>query len=273
MNLELKLLDNSYDYLNNALFYYNEANLDEGHEQGQADLETKKKWKTGFVLLVQSLELLLKEILSRINAILIYENIDIQISIDTKTVSFQKAIQRIINLKGDLISIEQRDFMLKCGEIRNQFIHYKVEYNSIDIKRKFCKLVEIYSKIHKQTIKSKIILWDQNNFYYKEAIKKAKDFYVYRGIEFSKKELEKFKKEIEKNKKYNHYYDKSGNLFRRIKFGDEDLEFKFNYKYCPDCVTKIGEFHLNSCDIEKCAKCRGQLLTCGCIEGMCYIEE
>ena len=41
MDLQLDLLENSYDFLNNALFYYNKANLDDGHEEGQADLETK----------------------------------------------------------------------------------------------------------------------------------------------------------------------------------------------------------------------------------------
>ena len=53
MNLELDLLDNSYDFLNNALFYYNKANLDDGHAKGQANLETKKKLKTAFILLDQ----------------------------------------------------------------------------------------------------------------------------------------------------------------------------------------------------------------------------
>lgn len=274
MNLELDLLDNSYDFLNNALFYYNSANLDEGHEEGQADLETKKQWKTGFILLVQSMELLLKEVLRRTNAILVYENIDIPISSDMKTVSFQKAVQRIINLKNALISSEQRDFILNCGEIRNKFIHYKVEYNSIEIKRKFCKLVEIYSEIHRRTIRTKVVLWKNNEFFYKDSIKKAKDFYVYRGIEFSKKELEKFKKEIKTNSEYNYYYDENDNVFPRIKFGsEEDGAFSSNDKYCPDCIAKLGEYHMDLCDIEQCPKCGGQLLSCDCIKGMCYIEE
>lgn len=221
MELKLNLLENSYDFLDNALHYYNWANQDDGHELEQADLNTKKKWKTSFIFLVQSFELLLKEVLNRINPILIYENIDIPITDNSKTISFQKSIQRISNLKNNLISLEQIQFILKCGEIRNQYTHYKVEYNSIQIKKKFCKLLEIYHYIHNKVIKSKVIISNINSFYYKDALKKAKDFYVFRGIELTKKELEKFQKEIENNSKYNYYYDNEDNLYPRIKWGDE----------------------------------------------------
>ena len=99
MDLQLDLLENSYDFLNNALFYYNKANLDDGHEEGQADLKTKLFWKTGFILLVQSLELILKEALRRTSEVLVYENIDTPFSSDSKTISFQKSVQRNIKFK------------------------------------------------------------------------------------------------------------------------------------------------------------------------------
>lgn len=273
MNLELNLLDNSYDFLNNALLYYNRANLDEGHAKGQAYFEVKRNWKTAFILLMQSVELLLKEILRKTNAILVYENIDIPINDGLKTVSLNKAVQRIINLKEGLISIEQKEFILKCNEIRNQFIHYKVEYNSIDIKKKFCTLVDIYSKIHRKAIRSKVNVLEENEFFYKDAKRKAKDFYVYRGIEFSKKELEKFKNEIKENSDYDYYYDKEDNIYNRIKFGEEDGWNLEDHIYCPDCIAKRGEYHMELCDIEICPKCGGQLISCGCIMGMCSLED
>ena len=52
MKLQLDLLDNSYGYLNNALFYYNKTILYNGHEEEQADLKIKLFLKTGFLLLV-----------------------------------------------------------------------------------------------------------------------------------------------------------------------------------------------------------------------------
>lgn len=33
---------------------------------------------------------------------------------------------------------------------------------------------------------------------------------------------------------------------------------------CPDCGCKTGEYHLKSCDIERCPKCKMQLLSCDC---------
>lgn len=286
MQLNLNLLENSYDFLDNSLYYYNLANLDEGHELEQADIETKKKWKTSFIFLFQALELLLKAVLSKINPILVYENIDIPINESSKTVSFQKSVQRITNLKPNLLSYEQIQFILKCGDTRNQYTHYKVEYNSILIKKKFCKMIELYEYIHKEIIDSDIFITETNRFFYNDALKKANDFYVYRGIEFTKKEMEDFKKEILDNSMYNYYYDENNTLYPRIKWGDETdflikeknypneyIHFDENRTYCPDCIAKRGEYHMNLCDIEVCPKCGQQLITCGCIKGMCHIEK
>ena len=33
---------------------------------------------------------------------------------------------------------------------------------------------------------------------------------------------------------------------------------------CGDCGKKTGEYHDDGCDIERCPKCNGQLLSCDC---------
>ena len=33
---------------------------------------------------------------------------------------------------------------------------------------------------------------------------------------------------------------------------------------CGDCWKKTGEYHADNCDIERCPKCGGQLLSCDC---------
>jgi len=34
---------------------------------------------------------------------------------------------------------------------------------------------------------------------------------------------------------------------------------------CHDCCTPAGGFHHPGCDMERCPKCGGQLITCGCL--------
>ncbi len=36
--------------------------------------------------------------------------------------------------------------------------------------------------------------------------------------------------------------------------------------YCHDCNTPLGQLHHLGCDMERCPKCGGQLIACGCWE-------
>lgn len=52
----------------------------------------------------------------------------------------------------------------------------------------------------------------------------------------------------------------------RIPYG---YEFKPPYHYprpCHDCGAHFGHFHHPGCDMDDCARCGGQLLSCGCLE-------
>ena len=35
---------------------------------------------------------------------------------------------------------------------------------------------------------------------------------------------------------------------------------------CGDCAADPGQLHVPGCDVEKCPKCKGQLISCGCFE-------
>lgn len=55
------------------------------------------------------------------------------------------------------------------------------------------------------------------------------------------------------------------NVVKRIKCGDEgDLLSGSNSEFCGDCGAKIGEYHKENCDIERCPICGCQLLSCNC---------
>jgi hypothetical protein len=63
----------------------------------------------------------------------------------------------------------------------------------------------------------------------------------------------------EDNNKYKHI-EIDGKIYRR------NTTYFDNNKYCHDCgiENKIGNLHIFFCDMERCPKCRGQLLSCGC---------
>lgn len=103
-------------------------------------------------------------------------------------------------------------------------------------------------------------------------MEKPKDFCVFRGLEFNKKELEIFKKEIADMQEFNYCYDKNENYFERIKYGDKRDSFYMDFKYCPHCVAKLGEYHLEMCSHEVCSKCGKQLIFCGCAKGITHID-
>jgi hypothetical protein len=49
-------------------------------------------------------------------------------------------------------------------------------------------------------------------------------------------------------------------------YGDET-------KRCHDCNAKRGEYHHPGCDMERCPRCHGQLISCGCLDDESEIDS
>lgn len=287
MNIELDLLQNSYDYLNIALENYIEASEYGMHDEQRSNYQKKIKWKIAFVSLVQAIELLLKEILYRIHNNLIYQDIDTLGTSTDKTVTIIQAIKRINSFSEKSISKEIENFILSCSKLRNEFIHFKVKIKSEQIMTKFSMLYCIFDELNKNFIMEDIKYYNEffNSTCLELKIFKER-FTVYRGREVEKKLVEEAKKRILENEKYHYYITKDNEKVKRVRFGDEKqvLGSRFfdtygydeknidklypDYEYCDDCLAKQGEYHDELCDLEICPVCLKQLITCGCIKSL-----
>lgn len=277
MKLELNLIENSHDYINSSFDLYKVADEHGMHDEEKTEFENKVKWKLAFITMVQAFELLLKEALFRINENLVYDDIDI--ASQKKTVTFQQSILRINNFRNNIIGLEEKEFLIKCSRIRNEFIHHKVTIQSEKIKSKYCTLYTIYKELHNELIGDDINFYEHNRrFIEDEILEYNKDWTIIRGFEMKKYDVKEFMEEIETNSKYKYYVTTKGKKIERIRYGDEvsrmsekykkqnNISSYTDYQICDDCCAKRGEFHLEDCDIEICPVCFGQVITCGCIE-------
>lgn len=279
MRVELNLVENSYDFLLESIELYTVADMDDTHDPQRANIKYQKKLKNAFVLLVQAIELILKEALNKINPVLVFENIDAPNIKGQKTIQYSKSLERIMNLKRNLLTIKEKEFLECCGKLRNEFIHFKPNFESFDIKRKYCELYAIYKKIFFKVTRKKIEFEEEKYKYTDDTImKKSQDLILFRGMEFNKKHLKWYEKELRQSQQYSFLYDKkSKKFYDRIKYGCESqfiekicgdssdiYQLVDEFDYCGDCAAKHGEYHLTNCDWEICPKCGGQLLGCSC---------
>lgn len=271
----MTLLENSHDFFMQSIRDYIIADENGAHSNDMSNIANKSKWKSAYINLVQATELLFKEILYRSNPCLICD--DINSPNPDKTVSYQQAIKRAVNLGLVAIINQEQCYLEKANRLRNQFVHGTVKIKSEEIKVKFSNLIVLYKKYHEQQLGSDSIPLGDSSFH--RAITELLDFadhgVVYRGQEMTVEWCKELKEEIENNRTIQSIVYDDGKVYNRIKFGSEKEVFKnnsieynadsiFELEYCPDCTAIQGEYHLDNCDWEVCPRCYKQLLSCDC---------
>lgn len=57
----------------------------------------------------------------------------------------------------------------------------------------------------------------------------------------------------------------NGQVYERIRYGDERSDWNADRVPCHDCGVIKGQFHVGpACDVEECPRCGGQLIGCDC---------
>lgn len=256
----MSLLNNSYDFLNESLYYEKEA--DNNYEV--------RAWKMAIINIVQAMELMLKECLRKVHPILIHENIDKISQNNAKTVSLSLALERIINiLKIELSENEKRDITMAI-RLRNEMTHYQFTLTHEEAKTKYVMLFKFLSSFHEKYLDGSLHnninqeLWEVEN----NILRFADNFVFYNGVEVTREYVADIKKcqDIK-------FYTIDGVGYERIKFGKEhlynkeclnELNASITYEVCGDCSVKTGQYHVIGCDIEICPRCKNQVISCDC---------
>lgn len=63
-----------------------------------------------------------------------------------------------------------------------------------------------------------------------------------------------------------HSVSLNGMLYPRIPFGSESDMPTSSMSNCGDCGVLHGQLHVPECDLEQCPRCRGQMVSCDCVD-------
>jgi len=98
-------------------------------------------WKLAIFLLVQAIELILKEKLKNTHEILIYSNIDSP----KHTVDLNSAINRLAKIDNIILTTADKETLESAAKIRNQIVHFEFEVPLEQIKSHYIILMGFYT--------------------------------------------------------------------------------------------------------------------------------
>jgi HEPN domain-containing protein len=248
-HLRLSLIENAYNFLNQSLRHY---------RQTSRNIEA---WPFALLHITQSIELMLKHLLTNAHPILIFDDVDRR----TRTVSLEQALTRL-EAVGVSIGEKEKVNIRKASHYRNLIVHYEITLNKFEWKNVYAQLFEFVHFFHHEHLSKEIHSHIAKDNWPVEARLMAyfrKNFVLYNGMEL----VNYYPREIVAAQRITSF--SNGNQqFDRIKYGDEPGWLSFNTTFadipCHDCGVVKGQFHVENCDVEECPKCHQQLLGCEC---------
>jgi len=244
--IQMNLLENSYDFLNESL---------RAAVRAEADPHA---WKFAVLNAVQAVELLLKARLQKVHPVLIYENVDNP----GRTVSLTQAAGRVTGAARIPLTSRELRTIRRAARWRDQIVHFEFEMSPYQVESVYSQLFELVTRFHNDhtefgELHSKIesALWDKEaeliEFFRREIV-------LYNGIEVSRE----WPAEVMAAQQ-SETVELHGKSFRRLRRGTDWPSYS-EYP-CHDCGIVDGQLHVPDCDMERCPRCFGQLITCGCL--------
>lgn len=247
MYLKMNLLENAYDFINSSLLYYSYSE------------EDGRNWKIAFINIVQAIELLAKEKIRQTNKIFVYENIDNP----KNTISLSVALDRMLSILELPIDDKDVSTVRKAIQIRNQMMHYEIDLPIHELKAKYSVLFEFATSFHFRFLDGELHAHIHEDLWETEA--ELMELFKAKFITYYSEEVHSaFPREM-LDAQYLVEYIIAGEVFQRIRHGDEVFNgVRHKNERCAECLVKLGEYHVPGCDWERCPKCFGQAIGCGC---------
>jgi HEPN domain-containing protein len=244
--IKMNLRENAYDFLNESL---------RAAVRAESDLTA---WKFAVLHIVQAIELLMKARLHDAHPSLLYENVDTP----GKTVSLSQAVGRITGAARIPLMPRELRTIRKARQWRDQIVHFEFEMSAYQVTSVYSQLFEFLTRFHNDhtefgELHAKIDrdMWPKEaeliEFFRREVV-------LYNGVEVSRD----WPGEVmgAQNEKTVMLHGKD---FARLHRGTDWpslSEFP-----CHDCGIVDGQLHVPMCDMERCPRCFGQLISCGCL--------
>jgi hypothetical protein len=258
-HLTLSLEENAYSFLNQSLKHFRKST------------RSVQEWPFALLHLTQSLELLLKHVLERVNPILIYKDID-EPNPEKQTVSLEQALKRLENLRV-AIDEKERVVIRRAALKRNLIVHYRFELNKFEWKKLYAQLFEFLhffhfkhlgTDLHSHVLRENWAVEARLMRFFREH------FVIYHGVDVPRE----YPQEIVAAQRIIGFSNGKEDYYR-IRYGDEEGMFTGKFAAegtpCPDCAVLKGQYHTQGCDLEECPRCHGQALGCPCTTGFDFV--